>query len=576
MINKLKLVYGSILGIAMLWVSCNEEVVHIDSKIITDANLNSPKESFEVKVNNRQIQSFSSNNLGINYLGVYQHPVYGKTEAEITTQFSLSGANPNFGKKGLEGQNKVTKVLLHIPFFKDSRGDSDNDGVPDTLDKNPTNPNNDNDGDGISNIRESAIGTNPLNQDTDNDGIKDNVDRDTERNIFPRRFQLDSIHGNLNTTFNIKVYETKFFLRRFDPSTNFTTPQLYSSDFNFNGFLGQKLADSRISVSDSEKVTINEMAAANSENRATRTAPGIQVELQKEFFQTNIIDKEGSIELFNNNNFKQHFRGITITSSAFDKNVLMGLDLRAAKITITYEYQEGNNAAQKKQANFELNVQNTNVVVNTYKKEDFTIPENDPNIYLRGGAGNYAELQLELEGTNPVIRKLKNKKAVLNEANLVFHVNREKIDAKGVAAEDPLRLYLYKLKNNKRQNSFSPIYNPRFDVVDSKNPLKSYLVYDGRLSKNNNGKGQAYRIRITDHIYNVILRDSLNVPLGLSLTNNINSITLRRARRTDGAQTLTPVMNAITPLGTVLYGGKEVAGKEDKKLKLELIYTDID
>ncbi|MCF8243691.1 MAG: hypothetical protein K9J37_04760 [Saprospiraceae bacterium] len=59
--------------------------------------------------------------------------------------------------------------------------DDDNDGVSDLYDSDDYNPNNDSDGDGLSNIIEvgsnfvynPGIDTNPLNDDTDNDGLKD-------------------------------------------------------------------------------------------------------------------------------------------------------------------------------------------------------------------------------------------------------------------------------------------------------------------------------------------------------------------------------------------------------------------
>jgi hypothetical protein len=58
--------------------------------------------------------------------------------------------------------------------------DDDNDGMPDTfeianppLDPNIDDAGDDEDSDGLINLQESQLGTNPNNPDTDNDGVND-------------------------------------------------------------------------------------------------------------------------------------------------------------------------------------------------------------------------------------------------------------------------------------------------------------------------------------------------------------------------------------------------------------------
>jgi cysteine-rich repeat protein len=64
-----------------------------------------------------------------------------------------------------------------VPDWKESAtADADHDGVPDELDAENTNPNNDSDGDGLSNITEKTLGTDPMKTDTDADGKPDGAE----------------------------------------------------------------------------------------------------------------------------------------------------------------------------------------------------------------------------------------------------------------------------------------------------------------------------------------------------------------------------------------------------------------
>ena len=88
-----------------------------------------------------------------------------------------------------------------------------------------------------------------------------------------------------------------------------------------------------------------------------------------------------------------------------------------------------------------------------------------------------------------------------------------------------------------------------------------------------NNRGVKYKIRITEHINNIIVRDSTNARLGLTLTPNINIVGLREAIGSDMQGIDYPVAATVSPLGTVLYGSNVPNEFEDKKLKLEIFYT---
>jgi hypothetical protein len=73
-------------------------------------------------------------------------------------------------------------------------------------------------------------------------------------------------------------------------------------------------------------------------------------------------------------------------------------------------------------------------------------------------------------------------------------------------------------------------------------------------------------------------RDSVNVKLGVVITEDINNGTMNKLRTSvvlpDGKTTFSKVPQAsvLSPLGVVLYGGKSSV-PDDKKLKLEIYYT---
>ena len=93
--------------------------------------------------------------------------------------------------------------------------------------------------------------------------------------------------------------------------------------------------------------------------------------------------------------------------------------------------------------------------------------------------------------------------------------------------------------------------------------------HGGFLEEENN-RGVKYKIRITEHINNIIVRDSTNARLGLTLTPNINIVGLREAIGSDMQGIDYPVAATVSPLGTVLYGSNVPNEFEDKKLKLEI------
>ncbi|OQX04063.1 MAG: hypothetical protein BWK73_37430 [Thiothrix lacustris] len=112
----------------------------------------------------------------------------------LDTEEATAGTNPLAADSDGDGKNDKTEVGANVNAPVDTDGDgkadaiesikvdSDNDGVVDELDKDNLDPTNDNDGDGLGNISEKTLGTDPLQTDTDGDGKDDKTEVGTNLN----------------------------------------------------------------------------------------------------------------------------------------------------------------------------------------------------------------------------------------------------------------------------------------------------------------------------------------------------------------------------------------------------------
>ena len=87
-------------------------------------------------------------------------------------------------------------------------------------------------------------------------------------------------------------------------------------------------------------------------------------------------------------------------------------------------------------------------------------------------------------------------------------------------------------------------------------------------------KGLKYKIRISEHIKNIVRNDSTSTKLGLAVTSSIANSLNTDVKVTDQIKFI-PVSTAINPLGTVIYGPNPEPQNFDKRLRLELYYTKI-
>ncbi len=614
-----------------LLASCEQDLTTVGSGVVGNEPFTTGTEVYDVFAFNKNIEAVQTNKLPIYQLGTYIDPVYGKTEASVTSQFFLSTANPSFGsfsqdKEDREGltdeaittvqENETIKeVYLYIPFLTNTSSlDSDSDGVSDEFDDEPENSDNDNDNDGVSNIIETASSTDPLDAtsvDADRDGLNDIDGSTIFSDNFAEKVELDSIYINGSNyddvsksplpSFDLKVERSTFFLRDLDPNASFQEAQSFYSNqvFSPDFVTGDPLFEGVVEISDEEILIRNEddedTEDVDESETFTKLQPGIRVALNNEFFQNNILDKEGDSELISQSNFTDFIRGLHFSIvDETGNDVMFMFDLKSSNITMTYSYtnydtngttddltDDNPNNVLETDFTFSFLSQLTSGVagnaVNTIITENYGPQilqaldngENASRIYLKGGPGTYAEINLfEEDGGENIVEQIRSENWVINEANLIFYIDRDQLDAVG-SELDPPRLYLYNSENN------FPLINTFTEQTDleSSTLFGAYLNYDGVIEKSND-QGVQYSVKITDHINNMIVRDSANATLALTLTTDIQNWNIADAKVTSGEKELA-ITSTITPLGTILYGSNIDAADPnfDKRLKLEISYT---
>ena len=593
-----------ILVIILSELSCTKEYNSIGTEILKSDTFETSLENIPVFASQKLIQPFKSNGLSSYQLGQINDNIFGKTEASFITQLTLSQPNPSFGKwdseseingdsnniKVIEENETVNNVVLEIPFFNNTF-DSDGDGVIDLYDVDSNDIYSDSDGDGVSDIVERSNGTDPLNPDTDGDGTNDNEDTESiNPNNGATVYDVDSLIGNINASFKIKIEELDYYLRDYDPTNNFESFQKYYSDDLFiKNFSKQTLFDDNIEIDTNEVVIYNEDDPdTNDVDESTtvkeRLSPRLKIPLDNAFFQDKILDKEGSVNLLSPDNFNLFFKGLIISSYNFSDDLLMILDYSNSKIKINYDYDVYNDngtaddnsddSVVKENKDFEILLSGNQL--NLFNKDNnsqeildnVNSSENLSKGYLKGGEGVMLELDLftDNNGEN-ILNEIKSKGWLINEANLTVYVDQTTINSYGGLIE-PARLYLYNIEDQ------TPLIDYFIDNSTGNKESDKKTNHDGLLEYQSDKKGLKYKIRISEHIKNIVRNDSISPKLGLVVTSSIENSQNLDLRENYSLSTI-PISSAINPLGTVIYGPNPESENFDKRLRLEIYYTEI-
>ena len=593
-----------------LCISCNKDFHPVGQELFLDQTLSTFTESYPVFTFQESIERVETRVQNMVQLGKIEHPVFGVSKASIVSQLSISN-NLFFGdlRQDIEDMEnpssisiipeneEVIAVYLDLPFFTNQK-DKDNDGVIDSLDADPEDPESNSDGDELTDFIETQAGLNPLSSDSDGDGILDHNDTDnesyeSENNVY----QIDSIYGNSNASFNLKVYELTYYLNSLDPANNFESNQTYYSDDDYieRGFYDAILHDNRINLNfeelrfnfeqdDPETEDIDETTRVE-----TRLTPRIRVPLDISFFQERLLDKEGDPSLETNKSFQEAMRGIIIETDNFSEDLYMLLSLGDASVKVEYKYDKynTNGTAEDESDDFiekvkkELSMSLSGIRINTLKDETSS-PEieglvissmsNSPSekLYIKGGKyhGRIRLFSNENQEEGSFLSDLRNQNWLINQAKLIFYVDPDKslIDSKLFAS----RLYLFKYDTG------APLMDYITDNSEVPNSVNGNKIsFGGFLEYDDNNRPFKYTFDLTKHISDIIRDDSLNIDLGLVVTSNIDDDSLLSAfeKLSENSSYNYPRAATLNPLGTILLGSSPGENLSDKKVQLELTYS---
>jgi hypothetical protein len=587
--------------------SCNKDFHPVGENLFTDEKLETITENFPAFTFQKKLKKVQTNGLPLAQLGRINHPVFGLAEASITAQLTITETpvfgnheqefeeDPNQTDPNLIPENETVKwVYLDIPFFT-NQNDADNDGVIDSLDADPNDPQSNSDGDELTDIVETQAELNPLSSDSDGDGILDHNDDDNESYQSENKvYEIDSIYGNREATFNLKIYELTTFLNNLDPENNFETSQTYYSDQDYfeQGLFNATLFDETISLNfdeirinykedDPDTPDIDETTQVE-----TRLSPRIRVPLDVNFFQQNLIDKEGSSELETAADFQKALRGLIIRTDNFSDDLYMLLDMQNAAINVVYEHDDyltkgtpddlSDDDVETVEKEFSISFNGIRINTLNNKLFDAAIQEqvissnnNIPSerLYVKSGSllGKVRLFGNEDPNDNELIEGFRSQTLLINQANLIFYIDPALASSKELLAQ---RLYLFDY------NSGVPLSDYTNDTsISNFGTNTNKNIFGGLLEYDENNVPLRYKFNITNHISNIIRNDSINFDLGLVVNADISNLTPIKATTESEEELVYPLSATLNPLGAVLIGSHPEASIEDKKVRLELIYS---
>ena len=549
----------SLLVMAFL-IACDKDFSTIESDVLgkDNANFNTDNLNLQILAYNKKLDSLQINGLSSNLFGVFNDPVYGQTTASIITQLTPNVSNPDFGDNSV-----IDSVILKVPYFSKTSADSPDD-----------------DGNEVFTIKDSLYGNSP---------IKLTIYRN---NYFLRDFNPNS-----------ELNQTQLYYSKADGSINNTDNFAITDDeiINFDDHKGEVIYDYFIDKQEQyfpSSETIVLKTTENDEDVFDRQTPALRVYLDKDYWKTVIFDKEGDPVLSNANNFKDYFRGLYFKAEAISASGNMTFfNLSTANITIYYS-KDSTIEGDRLQDTYTLNLTGNrlNTFINDYNvtltNGDKTL--GDEKLYLKGAEGSMAVVDLfsgmvDCDGTletaiecfKKTYRALDDNgdylpqvngnfplKKLINEAHLVIYEDETMPSGGNADYHKYDRIYAYDIKNN------IPTIDYSFDPIeDSSDPVKSKLIHLGERITDDKGISK-YKIRLTEHLNNILLKDSTNTKLGLILSNNVNLTNNFKILESEDEVTETPSSTLLTPRGTILYGTNVNAPNEDKKMKLEIFFTE--
>ena len=534
-----------LLAVFMISFSCDNEFSEIGTGIVGVPDFEIQNKNYPIKTYNKRITPFESNKLENDLLGYYYDPVFGGSNVSFVGQMRPTDYTPNFGDNTV-----LDSVILTIPFSSNS---------------------------------------------TTSDEIT--------------TYELDSLYGS--SPIKLSIFKNDFLLRNFDPGAGIDDAQKYYSNGSLESgqLIEPSLLESQLLYFDGNYFPRSESVELGTFNEETgdfeltsNLNPSLRLHLYDNplnlsppegFWENIFFEREGDDVLETENNFYNYFRGLYFKTESITgtDGHMMQLDLNSggANLMFYYTYDQtitidGVDETSSVQGNYELTFSGNrvNIFENNFTpsvlqqiNDTSTDSEGDDFLYLKGGEGSMAVIELftedELGSTQEdylnEFRDLTNgittAKRLVNEAFLEFYVDETLSNS-----DIPNRLYIYDIDNN------IPLADYFFDQSVNSSSADSKYSHLVPLASHTNSEGveqKKYKIRLTEHINNIILNDSTNVKLGLVISSNVGAVRSRNFQENNDVKSV-PSGSVLSPKSVILHGS--ASENSDISPKLNIYYTD--
>lgn len=526
--------------------SCETDFTSLDSDVINSDNaINFETNSIEYPIvtHSKIVDPVQSNNLPSFLLGYNNHAIYGESTSSFVGQMVPDQYSPDFGDNVV-----LDSVILTIPYFSRGIETSDEDDIT---------------------------------------------------------YELDSVYGG--SPIKLSIYRNNFFLRSFDPYGEFDDSQKYYSNGSLSdlesisqGQLeGELLFEINDFVASANQINLTELDTLDVPFVSQKIAPALRFRLDTpndNYWQNLIFENEDDPVLLSENNFKEFFRGLYIKVEGINsEGSMMLLNLASTNTSLTIHYTSDTPITDETDTSNEdditsyqndyvinfsgvlLNIFDNNFSVDVSNSDEVN---GDENIYLKGGEGYIGVIDLfngtvenEMGDQVDAFDHFKSffyddisdsSLKLINEAYIEFYVNQDLN-----LENEPDRIFVYNYEQNMSLIDYFIDQSVSSTTINAK---INHLQPLQRVDDDPEGQGIKYKIRITEHLNNIILQDSTNARLGLGIINDIAATSFFSILNDDDDDLQLASGTILSHKGTVLHGNQ--SQQEDKRPKIKIYYTE--
>lgn len=526
--------------------ACEKDFTSLDSDVINSDNaINFETSSIEYPIvtHSRIVDPVQSNNLPSFLLGYNNHAIYGESTSSFVGQMVPDQYSPDFGDNAV-----LDSVILTIPYFSRGIETSDEDDIT---------------------------------------------------------YELDSVYGG--SPIKLSIYRNNFFLRSFDPYGEFDDSQKYYSNGSLSdlesisqGQLeGELLFEINDFVASANQINLTELDTLDVPFVSQKIAPALRFRLDTpndNYWQNLIFENEDDPVLLSENNFKEFFRGLYIKVEGINsEGSMMLLNLASTNTSLTIHYTSDTPITDETDTSNEdditsyqndyvinfsgvlLNIFDNNFSVDVSNSDEVN---GDENIYLKGGEGYIGVIDLfngtvenEMGDQVDAFDHFKSffyddisdsSLKLINEAYIEFYVNQDLN-----LENEPDRIFVYNYEQNMSLIDYFIDQSVSSTTINAK---INHLQPLQRVDDDPEGQGIKYKIRITEHLNNIILQDSTNARLGLGIINDIAATSFFSILNDDDDDLQLASGTILSHKGTVLHGNQ--SQQEDKRPKIKIYYTE--